>query len=531
MSALNPHLEISRLQTGTPGSLRVQSLASIPVTLGTPGLQPPIEDSGEDASIAETDKQKQLQSRIDWMILPPLTICYFLLFTNRMNVQLIALSTNDKRYPLDDRKYAIIQFLFAITYALPEPVWNVLLRRLGPKMWLAPALLLSGFLSVFCAVAKNWQGLAAIRFLIGLPLGALFPGCMYYITCWYPRRKLGRPVAIFYAGGAMGSSLANLLNSALVKITAGGRVGSDWVCIIWGLVTFASAIIVFFFIPDFPDEDDKILRSEAEHAMFKRWYVAIDSARNISEHYRPHAWKQVFTDMKTLLFIFVRMSTVIARDGLAQRQRDNASALASKLFTHPSETIKNLLYVPPAFLAVITTIYIGILSDRTNQRGYYIMVTSWFSITAFIIFVASDPKADVNLQYAAGFLGSIGTWAGGAISWVWLANNVEGLFKRAIMIGVNVGMGNLIGGLTIPATVIMPKKDPNGDYKMIGSAYFLGLSCLHFFAIVLTRWYLSTQNRDKQHQIQQGIRDQRDPNGSMEEEDKGDKSPDFEYIL
>ncbi|KAK6512558.1 hypothetical protein TWF481_001443 [Arthrobotrys musiformis] len=523
--AMNPHHEISRLQTGTPRSFKVQSEASIPIPLGTPGLQPPVEDSSENASITETDKQKRLQTRIDWMILPPLTICYFLLFTNRMNVQLIY--SSDQRYPLDSNKYAIVQFLFTITYALPEPVWNVLLRRLGPKVWLAPALLLSGFLSVFCAVAKNWQGLAAIRFLVGLPLGALFPGCMYYITCWYPRRKLGRPVAIFYAGGAMGSSLANLLNSALVKIDAGGRAGSDWVCIIWGLVTFVSAIIVFFFIPDFPDEDDKILRSEADHAMFKRWYVATDSTRNISEHYRPHAWKQVFTDMKTLLFILVRMSTVIARDGLTQRQRENASDLARKLFKEPSDTTKTLLYVPPAFLAVITTIYIGILSDKTNQRGYYIMVTSWFSITAFIIFVASE---SVTLQYVAGFLGSIGTWAGGAISWVWMANNVEGLFKRAIMIGVNVGTGNLIGGFTIPATVTMPKKV--GNYKMIGSAYFLGMSCLHFAAIVLTRWYLSNQNREKQRQLQQGIQqNQTDPNRVAEEEDKGDKSLDFEYIL
>ncbi|KAF3172427.1 hypothetical protein EYR41_009846 [Orbilia oligospora] len=527
MSALNPQLAISRLQTASPGagSLRVQSQASIPIVLGAiPGPQPAAEDSGEDASITETDKQKRLQTRIDWMILPPLTICYFLLFTNRMNVQLIY--SSNQRYPLDNNRYAIIQFLFTITYALPEPLWNVLLRRLGPRVWLAPALLLSGFLAVFCAAVKDWQGLAAIRFLIGLPLGALFPGCMYYITCWYPRRKLGRPVAIFYAGGAMGSSLANLLNSALVKINVSGRVGSDWVCIIWGLVTVISAIVVFFFIPDFPDEDDKILRSEAEHTMFKKWYVATDSTRNISEHYRPHAWKQVFTDMKTLLFIFVRMSTVVARDGLTQRQRENASALATKLFTHPSDTTKTLLYVPPAFLAVITTIYIGILSDKTNQRGYYIMVTSWFSITAFIIFVSSE---SVTLQYVAGFLGSIGTWAGGAISWVWMANNVEGLFKRAIMIGVNVGTGNLIGGFTIPATVTMPKKE--GNYKMIGSAYFLGLSFLHFAAIVFTRWYLSNQNREKQHQLQQGIRDQKDPNSVVEEEDRGDKSPDFEYIL
>lgn len=85
------------------------------------------------------------------------------------------------------------------------------------------------------------------------------------------------------------------------------------------------------------------------------------------------------------------------------------------------------------------------------------MCTSWFSITAFIIFISSD---DIKLQYVAGFLGSVGTWAGGAISWVWMANNVEGLFKRAIMIGVNVGTGNLIGGLTIPATLTLRDSEP-----------------------------------------------------------------------
>ncbi|KAK6527253.1 hypothetical protein TWF281_010441 [Arthrobotrys megalospora] len=527
---MNPHraqYEMTRLQTGTPGSFTMKSEASIPLEIPAVQSQPPAaEDSSENASITEIDKQKKLQRRIDWMILPPLTICYFLLFTNRMNVQLIKSDNDSRRYSLGLKEFAIVQFLFTITYALPEPLWNVLLRRLGPKFWLAPALLLSGFLAVFCAVVDNWQGLAAVRFLMGLPLGALFPGCMYYITCWYPRRQLGRPVAIFYAGGAMGSSLANLLSSALVTMNQGGRSGSDWVCIIWGIITVVCAIVVFFFIPDFPDEDDKILRSEAEHDMFKRWYVATDSTRNISEHYRNNAWKQVFTDMKTLLFIFVRMSTVVARDGLTQRQKDNAKALAGKLFEprKPSDAIITLLYVPPAALAVITTIYIGILSDKTRQRGYYIMCTSWFSITAFIIFVSTNSK-DVELQYVAGFLGSVGTWAGGAISWVWMANNVEGLFKRAIMIGVNVGTGNLIGGLTLPAAITLE------DEPLIGSGYLLGLSCLHFVAIVVTRWYLSSQNKEKQHQLQQGIRDQRDPNNVVEEEDKGDKSLDFEYIL
>ncbi|KAK6535510.1 hypothetical protein TWF694_001965 [Orbilia ellipsospora] len=526
--ALNPHHDPSRLKGA--------NTATFEIATDTPTQSSaPIEskkDLGELQSIAETEDQKILRKRIDWAILPVLVLCYFLLFTNRTNVQLVYLS-DDPRYPFTKNHYAIVQFVFALSYSLPEPVWNVLLRRVGPRVWLAPALFLSGLIAIFCAFVQDWQALAGLRFLIGIPLGALFPGCLYYITCWYPRRQLGRPISIFYSGATLGSAFANLLNSAILQIdtgekyTSGWKVGSDWVVIIWGLITIVASVIIFFAIPDFPDEDNRILKSAADHAAFRAWYVASDVTRKISEQYRPHAWKQGFSDMKTLLFILVQLTTVIPRDGLAIMQRQIAVNLASKLDENASITIQTLLYVPPVALAFIVTVTVGILSDRTNQRGYYMMAFSIFSICGFAILLATT---NATAQYVAGFLAYVGTWVCGALCWVWLACNCEGLYKRAIVIGLAVGMLNLSSGLTVPATVILHPYE-NGVSR-VGGVYFLALVCLHLCVVALTRFYLLDQNKKKKAlgNLPQDATQYSGPNG-LPIEDKGDKRSDFEYLL
>ncbi|KAF3925698.1 hypothetical protein AA313_de0202432 [Arthrobotrys entomopaga] len=526
-------------------------------------------DLREPQTTVETEDQKILRKRIDWTILPILLICYFLLFTNRTNVQLVytsnhygfkASSTNPTVYEsnFSSTDYAVVQFVFAISYALPEPLWNVLLRRLGPKFWIAPALFFSGLIAIFCALVKDWKGLAGLRFLIGIPLGAIFPGCLYYLTCWYPRRRLGLPISMFYSGASLGSALANLLNSAILKIHTGkqfglfskpnpleGTFGTDWVTIIWGLVTIIASVIIFFTIPDFPDEDDKILKSEADRAVFRAWYVAGDVTRDISEQYRPHAWKQAVTDIKTFLFLVIQISTVVARDGLAILLRQIAINMALKLSNIPSGahpvcqtltfsgltesdleyitkcpqgTIQTLLYAPPVALAFFATIAVGICSDRTNQRGYYLMTFSLFSICGFAMLLATENPA---AQYVAAFLAFAGTWVCGALAWVWHANNCEGLYKRAIVIGITVGSINLVSGLTVPATVILYPSE-NGVSRA-GSAYFLGMVCIHLCSSAFMRFYLLDQNRKKRalgSQPHDATQDSRP--GGLPIEDKGD---------
>ncbi|EPS41020.1 hypothetical protein H072_5090 [Dactylellina haptotyla CBS 200.50] len=401
---------------------------------------------------------------------------------------------------------------------------------------------------------------------------ALFPGCMYYITCWYPRRQIGFPIAIFYAGGALGAALANLLNAPIVTISTGnnpavsanqtsqeleggpsGSVGSDWVVLIWGLLTIVLSILTYFFVPNFPASDDKILESPTgdSSTIFKNWqtwYIGDDATRNTKEDYSSKAWKEAFTDMKTYLFTLVHTTNVVPRDGLALVQRVTAIAYArrgrvideSKL-DNLDRAIYSLLYVPPVALAVVTILGTSILSDRFNQRAYFMMGFSLLSISSFIIFIATgeDQREYAKAKYAACFLGSVGTWTSGALSWAWIANSFEGLYKRAIVIGIIVGVGNIISGLTIPAVVTWQEEFPGkiGDqatkttFSAAGSIYFLVLICVHIASILLTRWYLDRENRRKQVNAKQLHGDTQQGVGLTTEDEYGDKSTGFKYIL
>jgi MFS family permease len=63
-----------------------------------------------------------------------------------------------------------------ISYALAEPVTNVLLKRLTPRVFFTAIILLWGLFMTMMGIVKNYAGLLAVRFLLGLAEAGLFPG-------------------------------------------------------------------------------------------------------------------------------------------------------------------------------------------------------------------------------------------------------------------------------------------------------------------------------------------------------------------
>lgn len=137
-------------------------------------------------------------------------------------------------------------------------------------------------------VVKNYSGLMAVRWFLGLSEAGLFPGVSYFLSCWYKRSEFGVRMAIFFSAAALAGSFGGLLAAAIAKMdTIGGLAGWSWIFILEGLLTILIGIASFWLIHDFPDQakflspDDRarVLRrlaadqqSSAEHEEFKMDY-------------------------------------------------------------------------------------------------------------------------------------------------------------------------------------------------------------------------------------------------------------------
>lgn len=137
-------------------------------------------------------------------------------------------------------------------------------------------------------LVKNYSGLMAVRWFLGLSEAGLFPGVGYFLSCWYKRSEFGVRMAIFFSAAALAGSFGGLLAAAIAKMDGiGGKPGWAWIFILEGLATIVIGFISFWCVYDFPDQatflspDDRarVLRrlaadqqSSAEHEEFKMSY-------------------------------------------------------------------------------------------------------------------------------------------------------------------------------------------------------------------------------------------------------------------
>ena len=363
---------------------------------------------------------------------------------------------------------------------------------------------------------KSWSELMVARWFLGVCEAGLFPGINYYLSCWYKRDEFGIRAAIFFSGAALSGSFGGLLAAAIQNLDGKrGLPGWAWIFIIEGACTILIGFVSYLIVVDFPDEakflskEDKarvILRlkrdnqASAEHEMFKVDYL----------------W-QALSDWKTYAGMLVYMGPLMP---LYAFSLFLPSIVENLSFTSPTAVIHNqLLSVPPYAVAAVATVLVGFWSDRIKRRGIFMLCTAPIGIVGFIMLMAST---NPGVQYAGTFLGAIGIYPSISLTIAWVANNVEGVYKRGIVLGMVIGWGNLNG--VVSSNVYRdPPRYLAGHGTIIGYL-FLGVFC----GSALMLFGLSRENKKRRN----GERDHWVEGKTPEEIQRlGDKRPDFLYTL
>jgi MFS family permease len=186
-----------------------------------------------------------------------------------------------------------------------------------------------------------------------------------------------------------------------------------------------------------------------------------------------------------------------------------------------TSTTANLLSVPPYAAAAIVTVFIGWLADRTQQRGLCNIGISLFGIVGFSMLLGSSKP---GVQYAGVFLGAIGIYPCIANTISWASNNVEGIYKRGVMLGFVIGWGNLNG--VVSSNIYRQKDKPR---FFLGHGVVLAYLALFLFGgSIITRFMLVAENKKRMA----GKRDHW-VEGKSEQEvlEMGDQKPNFLYML
>jgi ACS family tartrate transporter-like MFS transporter len=218
--------------------------------------------------------EEQLMNRLRWRIIPYVMFLYVVTIIDRVNVSFAALGMN-KDLGISMTSFGTIAGIFFISYFIFEIPSNVILHRVGARMWIARIMITWGIVTFFTGFARGVTDVAICRFLLGAAEAGFYPGIVLYFTYWFPARHHARAVSLFL----IGLGVANILGGPfatwiLDNIKWFGLAGWRWIFIAEGVLTVVLGVVTLFILVNRPQvatflsEDEKkwlVARLAAEH--------------------------------------------------------------------------------------------------------------------------------------------------------------------------------------------------------------------------------------------------------------------------
>ncbi|MCC9185930.1 MFS transporter [Mycolicibacterium mageritense] len=202
-------------------------------------------------------------------LMPLLIAAYIIAFIDRTNIGL-AKTHLEADLGLSAAAYGLGAGLFFLAYSLCEVPSNLIMHRVGARLWITRIMVTWGLLSAAMAFVQGPVSFYVLRVLLGMAEAGLFPGVMLYLTYWFGRRERARANGAFLVAVCLANIMGAPIGGALLGMDGAlGWHGWQWMFVIEGLPAVALAFVVYKFLPNGP-HDAKWLDPHQARALTER---------------------------------------------------------------------------------------------------------------------------------------------------------------------------------------------------------------------------------------------------------------------
>jgi MFS family permease len=240
-------------------------------------------------------------------LLPFLLLMYMLAFLDRAN---IGFAQKALQYDtgLSDAAFAFGAGVFFVGYALFEVPSNLLLHRVGAKIWMCRIMVTWGMVSAAMAFAHTATLFYALRFALGVAEAGFFPGIVYYLTRWFPQASRARALGVFYFGAPLAFIFGSPLSGALLELHGVlGFAGWQWLFLIEGSLASMVGIWAFWYLDNEPAKARWLTPGERELLVAR-----LDRDAQYAESHGPRGVLAALVDPRVLLlaliYLLIQMS-------------------------------------------------------------------------------------------------------------------------------------------------------------------------------------------------------------------------------
>jgi len=405
-------------------------------------------------------------------IIPFVFLLFMIAILDRNNIGFAALTMN-RELAISSQQYGFLAGIFFFGYFIFEIPSNLLLHRVGARVWIARILITWGIVAMLGGFAQRSAHLYLVRFLLGVAEAGYFPGIMLYLTYWFRQRQLAQAVAFFCTANPVANIIgAPFSGMILDHIHWFGFSSWRWLLILEGLPAIAGGICTYFLLPTRPAEA-KFLSSDE-----KEWIK-----RELAREEQEKVASCKLTTVQALLHGKVWHLTAI--------YFCFSAGLYSMIFWMPqllksfssnySNTAVGLLVMIPYLVGLPVMILVGRSSDRRLERRYHAAIPLIIA-AASLMFLASNAASSVSLAVILWCIAASGIVSVWGPFWSLPCEFLTG-FSAAAGIALINSFGNLGGFVGNYALGAMSRETGNFHAGLVFLGFSLLASALLIFAL------------------------------------------------
>jgi ACS family tartrate transporter-like MFS transporter len=210
----------------------------------------------------EAELERRTMAKVMWRLLPLMTLMFLINQLDRVNVSFAALAMN-RDIGLDAMGYAWGAGIFFLSYFAFEIPSNLILERVGARLWIARIMITWGVISGATMLVTGATSFMIARFLLGAAEAGFVPGLVLYITWWFPPRYRARATAWFFFAAPLGNAISGLLSVPLLRMDGiAGLTGWQWMFLVEAIPALAMGLYVLRYMKDRPAEARWLSASE-----------------------------------------------------------------------------------------------------------------------------------------------------------------------------------------------------------------------------------------------------------------------------
>jgi ACS family tartrate transporter-like MFS transporter len=384
-----------------------------------------------DLSAAE---QRVVIKRVTRRLVAFAFICYVVAYVDRVNIGFAATALQRDLH-LSDTAYGIGGGLFFLGYCLFEIPSNLILERVGARLWIARIMIAWGLVSMATMFITNTATFYAARVALGIAEAGFFPGMVLYLTYWIPASERARTGALFMMAAPIAVIVGAPVSDLLLRLDGrAGLAGWQWLFIAEGLPAVVLGVLALWVLTDRPEQAGWLAPRQRD------WLAGVMQAERAGRAVGQHA--SALAGFKSP--VVWRLSTVYFLNTLVTYGVFLWLPKILREVSGRSGMGMSLLTAVPFVAALIGMVVIGRHSDRTGERPRHVAACA---LTAAAGLVLAALFSDSLLLLVLSFtLSQIGQRSVMSVFWS-IPPMVLGGTAAAAGIALINAVGNLGGGV------------------------------------------------------------------------------------